>query len=143
MTNDIKDIVEYIKTLKKEIEEGVEVFDGHLIVDDLPSNRLVLSRMLKILKIASDEAENGLDALKKISQRKYKMIWMDIKMPIMNGIQSTKHMRKDLNYDGPIYAITAYTDTTTRNNCVTAGINKIISKPISVKLIKELSSEAK
>lgn len=141
MTNTV-DITKQIAELKKQMESGIETFDGHLIVDDLPSNRLVLSRMLKILKIPVDEAENGLDALKKISKRKYNIIWMDIKMPIMDGIESSKFMRKDFGYKGPIYAVTAYTDSNTKKNCIDVGINKIIAKPISIKLIQQISKEA-
>lgn len=139
--NNVKDIKEFIKTLKEQTDSSVDIFDGHLIVDDLASNRMVLSKMLKLLKITSEEAENGLEALQKISKKKYKLIWMDVKMPIMDGIESTKYMRDEFKYNGLIYAVTSYTDVTTQEKCIIAGMNKIISKPISVKLIKHLSDE--
>jgi CheY-like chemotaxis protein len=132
-------LTKQIIKLKKTDIPSRENFDGHLIVDDIPANRMVLSKMLKILKIECDEAENGLDALDYVSQKNYKMIWMDIKMPILDGIESTTIIRNYFNFDGPIYAITAYTDNITRKNCESAGINKVIAKPISLRLIKQVS----
>ena len=123
--------------------DNIEDFDGHLIVDDISGNRTILSKMLSILKINSDEAANGLEAIKMVAKKKYKMIWMDIKMPIMNGIQSTKYIREDLHFEGPIYATTAYTDAVTQEDCFSAGIDKIIAKPIGLKLIKDISTEIK
>jgi CheY-like chemotaxis protein len=133
------ELTKYILDLEKKETYNRENFDGHLIVDDIPSNRMVLSKMLKILKIKCDEAENGLDALKYVSQKNYKIIWMDVKMPVLDGIESTAIIRNYLKFNGPIYAITAYTDNTTRKNCESAGIDKVISKPISLKLIKQVS----
>lgn len=124
-------------------DDELEDFDGHLIVDDIDNNRKILSKMLSILKINSEQASNGLEAVEMASKKRYELIWMDIKMPVMNGIESTKNIRQHIKFNGPIYATTAYTDVKTQKDCIDAGINKIIAKPISIKMIKEISDELK
>ena len=133
----IKEIMDNIS------HDNMESFDGHLIVDDIDGNRKILSKILSILKIKSEQASNGLEAVEMASKKRYKIIWMDIKMPIMNGIESSKNIRQHIQFDGPIYATTAYTDIKTQKDCIDAGINKIIAKPISIRTIKEISDELK
>lgn len=138
------DLMDQIKNITTGISpNSLEDYDGHLVVDDISGNRDILTKMLARMKIKSEQASNGLEAIKMASQKRYQMIWMDIKMPIMNGIDSTKHIREDLQFDGPIYATTAYTDAITQEECIGAGINKIIPKPIGLRLIKDISTELK
>ena len=109
----------------------------HLIVDDASSNRLVLRRYLEIYKCTVDEAENGLDALRKVkSDGKYKVIWMDIKMPKMDGLDCTKYLREELNYSGAIISLSGYVDEVTIRRCYEVGVNHVMSKPFDKKVIQ-------
>ena len=109
----------------------------HLIVDDASSNRLVLRRYLEIYGCTVDEAENGLDALRKIKTcGKYKVIWMDIKMPKMDGIDCTRYLREELNYSGPIISLSGYVDEVTIRRCYETGVNHVMSKPFDKGVIQ-------
>ena len=103
----------------------------HLIVDDSDVNRLVLKKYLK--NFTCDEATNGQNAITLVKQdfSKYDYIWMDVKMPVMDGIEATQILRK-LGYKNNIVGITGMVDTKTNNKCIDAGMNKVIAKPIEL-----------
>jgi CheY-like chemotaxis protein len=108
----------------------------HLICDDANFNRLVLKRRLNMYGCEADEAENGLDAIEKLKTANYNVVWMDIKMPKMDGIDATKHIRTQLNYKYPIIGLTGYVDEITIQKCKTAGMNFVVSKPFDKKVIQ-------
>lgn len=119
----------------------IEVYNGDLIVDDISSNRLVLSRILKLLNVKTESAQNGLEALDMVSKKNYRIVWMDVKMPLLDGIKASEIMRTKLDYDGKVCAVTAFSDMYTTDQCLKAGINHILNKPISVRIIKEMSEK--
>jgi len=113
-----------------------------LIVDDIDMNRFVIDRLIKSVKqdIGCIEAKNGLEALlmtQKLSfEEKNIIIFMDIEMPIMNGIESSLEIRKFSK--APIIAITAYTSEEIRKKAFEAGVNMVLNKPVSIHQIKEI-----
>jgi len=108
----------------------------HLICDDAFSNRLVLKKYLNLFNCDVDEAENGREAINKITENgEYCIVWMDIKMPIMDGINATDVLRKNLNYKGPIIGLTGFVDRITVKKCLEVGMNYVVSKPFDRNII--------
>lgn len=60
----------------------------------------------------------------------FDIIFMDIQMPNLDGIQATKQIRQDLNYKGPIIAVSAFTDKSNVDKCLQAGIDDFLGKPL-------------
>ncbi|OWK68999.1 response regulator [Pedobacter sp. AJM] len=104
-----------------------------LLADDDQINRFVISQLLSNWNIQVDEAENGLDAFNKAAFKKYDIILMDIHMPVMNGIETTRKIRNELselNRSIPIVAFSASIIEKDRENGRAVGINAYIQKPI-------------
>lgn len=103
----------------------------HLICDDSDSNRMVLSKYLTRKNYLVDEAINGQDAVEKIGANgEYFIVWMDIMMPRMNGLECTEQLRKKYNYKGVIIGLTGFIDQESVNECIKRGMNHVIGKPI-------------
>lgn len=105
----------------------------HLVIDDAQSNRFVLKKFLEKLGISSFEAENGesgIECLEKHGVDFFDIIWVDLKMPIMDGFQFIKHVRKNLNYQGTIIAVTGNIERESVKKCIETGADKVLSKPL-------------
>ena len=109
-----------------------------LAAEDHPVNRKLLTTFLKQFNSEVFEAENGKEALDIIKKHPdIDMIFMDIQMPIVNGIESTIEIRK-LAYDGIIIACTANTDTNDFEEYQKAGMNDILIKPFKKQDIQNM-----
>ena len=105
-----------------------------LIVEDNDLNAIFADVILKKLNYAIDYATNGSIAIEKFLNNSYDLILMDIQMPLMNGIEATKHIRnyeKQLAVDEPvvIIAVTAFALEHDRENCMKSGMNDYLTKP--------------
>lgn len=116
-----------------------------LVVDDNPTNHMVVTSLLGSLVKHIDVAENGaeaIDALKKAEgeSAQYDIVLMDIHMPIMDGIEATLAIRggKDPFTDIPIIALTADPQYQQRRLCKNIGMDDALAKP--VKLTELLSA---
>ncbi len=107
----------------------------HLIVDDSDTNRMVIRKyLLRFGHDQIDEACNGKEAIEFIDLNgEYAIIWIDIQMPKMDGIECTKYLRTKMNYKGPIIGVTGHVDNNSRLNCESAGMNSVIAKPMDRK----------
>ena len=105
-----------------------------LLVDDNPINRSLAVEILESEGMKVTTAENGQVALQKLALfPDICLVLMDLQMPIMDGYEATKHIREELELnDLPIIAMTADAMSGTRDNCISAGMNNYISKPIDV-----------
>ena len=109
-----------------------------LAAEDHPVNRKLLTTFLKQFNSDVLEAENGKEALDIIqANHDVDIIFMDIQMPIINGIEATKEIRK-LAYDGIIIACTANTDTQDFEEFQKAGMNDILVKPFKKQDIQNM-----
>jgi CheY-like chemotaxis protein/signal transduction histidine kinase len=112
-----------------------------LVEDNLINQKIVLLSLKKAVKNV-DIANNGKEALDKFGSIKYDVILMDIQMPIMNGIVTTKKIRnieKSSNTHTPIIAITANALLGDKEECLAAGMDDYISKPFQIDtLIKKI-----
>lgn len=106
-----------------------------LIVEDIESNFSQLNILLKkeytILWV-----RNGLEAVNSFIREKPDLILMDIRMPVMNGIQATEKIRT-ISLTVPIIAVTAYSFYTEQQEAIQVGCNAVISKPYSFEKLKE------
>jgi two-component system chemotaxis response regulator CheY len=103
-----------------------------LVVEDSPTMRqlivFALSR-IKVLKVV--EADDGVDALKKLSQQHFDILITDINMPMMDGLKLVSMVRKDeVHKDIPIIIITTEGAQEDRQRALSLGANAYITKPI-------------
>ena len=109
-----------------------------LVAEDHPVNRKLLVTFLNYFSTEVFEAENGKQAIDILKQNlDFDIIFMDIQMPFINGIEATKEIRK-LAYDGIIIACTANTDTQDFEEYQKAGMNDILIKPFKRQDIKSM-----
>ncbi|OEY67197.1 hybrid sensor histidine kinase/response regulator [Marinobacter sp. X15-166B] len=101
-----------------------------LLVEDNAVNQMVASGILKKLGYTVAIAENGQQALQALRQHHYDLVLMDCQMPVMNGYQATREIRKhDQWADLPIIAVTANVMQGDKDDCLNAGMNDYITKP--------------
>ncbi|MDR0390389.1 MAG: response regulator [Planctomycetaceae bacterium] len=102
-----------------------------LLVEDNKINQLVAKELLKQKGFNVDVASNGKIAVEMVRTKDYDLVFMDIQMPEMDGFQATKAIRKDQKYKNlPILAMTAHAMTGYKEQCIAAGMNDHITKPI-------------
>jgi CheY-like chemotaxis protein len=109
----------------------------HLIYDPSPMNRVILRGYIESFgcKVSEvDTPQNLIDKVKKHND--FTVIWIDLQMPDMSGIECVNNLRNTVNYLGPIIAITGYLDNLTRDVCYQAEITHIITKPYNMESIK-------
>lgn len=106
-----------------------------LIVEDDKVNQIVLSKAIKNEKHLVSIASNGLEALKLIKKKKFDLILMDIQMPKMDGIQTTRKIRemeKETKEHIPIIAITAHALKGDKEKFLASGMDRYIAKPVEL-----------
>ena len=112
-----------------------------LLVEDNKTNQLVATILLEDLGYVVDIANNGEECLKALSKKRYDLILMDGFMPIMDGYEATKHIRsketKMNKKDITIIAMTANAMQGAREECLEAGMDDYIAKPISENILQE------
>ncbi len=115
-----------------------------LLVDDDEFNREISYEILNIMGFDIDIAENGRDAVEKFAESEngyYKMIFMDVQMPIMNGYEATAAIRSLERRDAkgiPIVAMTANAFVEDVQAAMSAGMNEHLAKPLDIKRMQEI-----
>lgn len=109
-----------------------------LVVEDEPSNFIYLRDLLSEFNYNVIHAKNGQDAVDIINNKiEIDLILMDIKMPVMNGLQATREIRKT-NKKVPVIAQTAYAMLEDKRKALNAGCNDYLAKPITFKAFSEI-----
>jgi CheY-like chemotaxis protein len=106
-----------------------------LLVEDNPTNRLVATRILEKTGATVAQAEDGAQAVAQLDAAPdaFDAVLMDIQMPVMDGIEATRRLRADARFARlPIIAMTADAMSEDRQNCLDAGMQDYVSKPIDV-----------
>jgi CheY-like chemotaxis protein len=114
-----------------------------LIVDDIFMNRLLLKEIISELCNSYKEAKNGKEAIDIIQEENIDIILMDIEMPVMNGVETTKYIRTQMPYPKnklPIIALTAHNPDDFFDDYSNAGFDKLLTKPYSFKKILDTIS---
>jgi len=133
--------------LVRSAESAVNLFDKEfarriplriLVVEDNPVNQIVIQRILERLGYRAAIAANGTVALATMRNEPYDMVLMDMQMPDMDGLETTRHIRESERQANPerppvmIIALTANAQSGDRDACLAAGMNDYLSKPIQV-----------
>ncbi|WP_160690852.1 response regulator [Clostridium sp. C2-6-12] len=102
-----------------------------LLVEDNDINIKFFVNSLKLIELTCDVAINGKEALKAYKDNEYDVIFMDCQMPIMDGYEATREIRKieNLKKHIPIIAMTAYSMKDDEDKCLEAGMDGYLSKP--------------
>ncbi len=110
-----------------------------LVVDDESLDRRLVRRLLQDLHCRVDEAESGEAAMRKTKEHTYDVIFMDLQLPDINGLEVTKFIRSDdqsPNQAAKIVAITAHALEGDRKRCLLAGMDDFLSKPIRARTLR-------
>jgi len=100
-----------------------------LVVDDNEMNRLVATTILQEYGVLFTEATNGEEATSLMREQHFDLVLMDIQMPVMNGLDATEYIRKELGSAVPVIALTANAIRGENEKCFAAGMNDYLSKP--------------
>jgi CheY-like chemotaxis protein len=109
-----------------------------LVVDDQEVNQIVMDGILKYhFGIEASFANDGKEAVDMVSRGDYDLIFMDLNMPVMNGIEATREIIRT-NPNIPIVAVTTNTSAQSRQECFEGGMVDFIMKPIDLKILKNV-----
>jgi len=116
-----------------------------LVVDDIFTNRYLLAELIKLTGNEAVLAENGQQAIDILKKEKIHMVFMDIEMPVMNGIETVQYIRNEL--PAPLSAIsvialTAHNPDLFFEDFSEAGFDELITKPYSVEKIRAMISDS-
>lgn len=106
-----------------------------LVVEDIPLNQLLMKTLLDDFGFECDIAKNGKIAIEKMKINSYDLVLMDLQMPKMNGFEATEYIRKKMNSNIPIIALTADVTTVDLDKCKSVGMNDYIAKPVDERLL--------
>jgi signal transduction histidine kinase len=115
----------------QEVEKEAETsFSGRVLVaEDSATNQVLIKPLLEKLGFVVTIAQNGLEVIEAVKNQHFELILMDMQMPEMNGYNATKKLR-GLEVKTPIIAMTANVDEEDKEECLRAGCDDYISKPI-------------
>ena len=116
--------------------EAVTCIDAEpavLLVEDNESNRRVVSMMLRELGVRADEAAGGYDAIDRAAGRRYDVILMDVQMPDLDGLETTRRIReRERDHRATIVALTANVFESDEARCRAAGMDGYLQKPLTL-----------
>ena len=116
---------------------------GVLVAEDNLVNQQVAVQMLNKLGVTADVAGNGLDAVHMLSERHYDLVFMDVQMPELDGLEATRCIRITENLQQPyIIAMTANVLADDRAACHDAGMDDFIPKPVRLNDVREVLQRA-
>ncbi len=110
-----------------------------LLVEDNKINQQVAQEILESMHLSVVIANNGLEALNAINSTQFDLVFMDLQMPVMDGIQATRKIRTQKKFKQlPIIAMTAHTMSGDKEKCLAAGMNDHIAKPINLNTLSQI-----
>jgi CheY-like chemotaxis protein len=107
-----------------------------LMAEDNLVNQKVAMSMLKRLGYKADVANNGLEVLQALQEKSYDVVLMDVQMPEMDGLEATRRIRES-GLNTRIIAMTAHALDGDRADCLKAGMNEYITKPICMEELRK------
>jgi len=141
LTPEEKEVAEVSNLHVKKRRSAINLKDANiLLVEDNEINQKIMLLSLRKMVQNIDVANNGKEALEKFATTRYDLVLMDIQMPVMDGIKTTRKMREaEVGTDSsiPIIAITANALPGDREDCIAAGMDDYISKPFKIDVVLE------
>lgn len=120
----------------KPINEGVARV---LICEDNEMNQKLMSAVFLGTNHQLDIANNGFEGLKLLGEKEYDLILMDIQMPELDGKETSRIIREELQLNVPIIAITAHSTVKEKERCLAIGMNDYVSKPFKrIELLEKI-----
>ncbi|WP_105170122.1 hybrid sensor histidine kinase/response regulator [Pseudoalteromonas sp. T1lg23B] len=122
------------------VSSSLSDLKGHvLLVEDNDVNLMVVTAMLKKLGLEVSTAKDGLLALEALQKQSFDLILMDVHMPHLDGLETSKRIRQDITYKNlPIIAFTANIFKEDITACFNAGMDDFVSKPVEQEKLKEV-----
>jgi len=109
-----------------------------LVVDDHPINRTVACTLLDKIGQQADQASSGQEAVDMVQQNGYDLVFMDMQMPVMDGLEATSMIRRlDIKNQPRIVALTANAFGADREKCIEAGMDAFLTKPLRLDEIRQ------
>jgi len=126
------------KDQKQEVYAGKKI--RILLVEDNEVNRLFFIKLLQLKKLNCDVAINGKEAVEACKNKDYDIIFMDCQMPVMDGFDATRNIRKaeSENKHTIIIAMTAYATKEDEQKCLDTGMDGYISKPVNLDRVMKI-----
>ncbi|MBQ8138000.1 MAG: response regulator [Lachnospiraceae bacterium] len=135
----------YMKSLESMSEYRSKFIapDGRiLVVDDTPMNLTVVKGLLKETLLRIDTAQSGAEAIEKVKEAKYDIIFMDQRMPEMDGTETLQKMKQmgeeNKSKDSPVIILTANVVSGARESFIKAGFDDYLSKPIDTNKMESM-----
>ena len=110
-----------------------------LVVEDIVVNQMIARKLIEKFGHKVDLAANGLEAIEAVQTAHYDLVFMDVRMPEMDGLSATKAIRQLTSACRNIQ-ITAMTANATKDDikeCMESGMNDFVSKPVNKEMIRE------
>lgn len=139
-------VLEVVQTGKRVAHKAMDELDSSvtprdarvLVVEDNKSNLDMICDMLEEIGIHSvDVARNGREAVEAVRGGEYGLVLMDLKMPVMNGLDATREIKKLAPPHPRIIALTASVMETDKDRCLRAGMQGHISKPVTIESLRK------
>jgi CheY-like chemotaxis protein len=111
-----------------------------LVAEDSPIHQIFIKKVLDNLRINTEIASDGKQAIEKLINNHFDLILMDLDMPEMNGFETTRFIRSEMpspKSNIPIIALTALNKTEEINHCFNVGIDDYLEKPVIPQLLEE------
>ncbi|MGM0418387.1 MAG: response regulator [Thermodesulfobacteriota bacterium] len=128
-----------LKIINKWLEKKNKEYLKVLIAEDNYVNTQIAVRYLQKIGAECETAENGYEALKKIEEKDFDIVLMDVQMPGMGGIEAAEALRvreKERQIQSvPVIAMTAHAMTGDREKCLEAGMDDYVSKPVNIEIL--------
>jgi CheY-like chemotaxis protein len=112
-----------------------------LVVDDDPAVRKSIDRVLSSKGYAVITAENGEEALRKLNEEKYDLVYTDIRMPGISGLEVAEHVKAQKAWT-PVVIITGYGTDAAEARAKAAGVSAFVQKPLSPEMIEDSARDA-
>lgn len=112
-----------------------------LVVEDDDISRSVLLGLLNNIGVVGHGARTGAKALALLQESDFPLILMDIQMPVMDGLEATRHIRAhpdcSIRSEIPIVGVTAHTGKAANRQALDAGMDHCLAKPITAEVLKK------
>ena len=103
-----------------------------LVAEDVVFNRMVIENVLNKLGFSPVLVENGQEAVERIAGQEFDLVFMDVQMPVMDGLSASREIRRMKIKQPVIVAMTAEAQESDRQECLAAGMDDYLSKPVQL-----------